>query len=76
MIHRRLNAKEDVMGKDTIGTQLPWGTEITKNEDGEKTGWIDDKGDVHKPGDTGGPTGDPETIGHKNNDGSVTWKKD
>ena len=63
------------MGKDTIDTQLPWGTPIVKNE-GEKVGWIDDQGNVHKPGDTGGFTGNPETIGHQNPDGSITWDKD
>ena len=55
------------MGKgDHTSTQMPWGTTIIHNEDHEKTGWVDDKGDIHKPGDTGGIFGNPKTIGHVN----------
>lgn len=64
------------MGKgDHTSTQFPWGTTIIHNEDHEKTGWVDDKGDIHKPGDTGGITGNPESIGNVDKDGNIYWKK-
>ena len=62
--------------KNTTGTQLPWGTEIVKNSDGDKIGWVDNKGDVHKSGDSGGIFGNPDTIGHVDRDGNVHMDKD
>lgn len=56
-------------------TSLPWGTERVHDSNHNDVGWVDDKGDVHRTGDTGGWFGNPETIGHVDDNGNVTMGK-
>ena len=60
---------------DHTSIQMPWGTPTVHNDNCEKIGWVDPKGDIHRPGDTGGFTGNPDTIGHVDDDGGITWNK-
>jgi hypothetical protein len=45
------------------------------DEDHDDVGWVDKDGDVHRPGDTGGWFGNPDTIGHVDQEGNVTMGK-